>query len=238
MSAAIKDTTVDGLEGLNINIAAPFKVQDYVVGFKYMLGDLKKAPESLFARKSFDTFADGSITLDADFNMKDNVLDVEGEWKSKEYSLNIFAKGNNADQLQRVEAEKEFSIDGKKFTLKGMYDFSKKLWKGAANYKFDDGVAFDIECDTDGKAPRIELTKAIDDQNEVSPAFNMATGKLSYGYKRKWSGGSLKAFLSPGDKIDLELKDEGSTGTWKVNTAIPLEDGAKPVVSITRDWNY
>lgn len=238
VSASIRDTTVDGLEGLNINIAAPFKVQDYVVGFKYWLGDLKKAPESLFARKTFDTFGEGSVTFDADFNVKDNVLDVEGEWNSKEYGLNVFAKGDTANKMNKVEATKDFTVDGKQLSLKAMYDFTKKMWKGAANYKFGDGITFDVECDSDAKDPRIELTKEIDDQNEIAPAFNVATGKLSYGYKRKWAGGFVKSTLSPGEKIDIELEDNGSTGTWKVNTAIPLENDAKPKVSITRDWIY
>jgi hypothetical protein len=34
----VKDTTVNGIDGLNVNLAAPFKFQDYIVGFKYALG--------------------------------------------------------------------------------------------------------------------------------------------------------------------------------------------------------
>lgn len=55
VKASIKDTTVNGVEGFNIQWEVPFKVQDYVVGFKYNVGDMKKTPDSLFAKKSFST---------------------------------------------------------------------------------------------------------------------------------------------------------------------------------------
>lgn len=74
MTASVKDTTVNGIEGLNVKISAPFKFQDYVVGFKYALGDLKRAPESLFAKRSFDTAGEGSVTVDTDYNLENQVL--------------------------------------------------------------------------------------------------------------------------------------------------------------------
>lgn len=61
------------MEGLNINVAAPFKFQDYVVGFKYALGNIKRAPESLFAKRSFDT-SEGQFTVDSDYTIADNTL--------------------------------------------------------------------------------------------------------------------------------------------------------------------
>lgn len=73
VSASVKETSVNGLEGLNINVAAPFKFQDYVVGFKYALGNIKRAPESLFAKRSFDT-SEGQFTVDSDYTIADNTL--------------------------------------------------------------------------------------------------------------------------------------------------------------------
>lgn len=236
VSAAIKDTSVDGLKGLNIVIAAPFKVQDYVVGFKYMLDDLKRAPESLFARKSFETMADGTATIDADYALVDNTLDVEAEWKCNKYGLNLFAKGDN-HRMKNVKAEKEMEFDSKKVLVRAMYDFPKNLWKGGLKYKMD-SISVDVECDTETQDPRIELTKAIDDTNEVSPFVNAKSGKLGLGYKRSWAGGSVKSVLSPGEKVDVEWKDEGATGTWNVKTMFPLEGAAQPTISIGRDWNY
>jgi len=35
VSAAVKDTTFNGVGGLNIELSAPFKFKDYIVGFNY-----------------------------------------------------------------------------------------------------------------------------------------------------------------------------------------------------------
>ena len=84
ISASVKDTSVNGLEGLNINWEAPFKLDDYVVGFRYALGNIKKAPESLFAKRSYDTpVVEGSATVDVDYNLDSKVFAVESRWVSK-----------------------------------------------------------------------------------------------------------------------------------------------------------
>lgn len=84
ISASIKDTTVNGVEGLNINWEAPFKFDDYVVGFRYALGNLKKAPESLFAKRTYDTpIVEGAATVDVDYNLDSKVFAVESKWVGK-----------------------------------------------------------------------------------------------------------------------------------------------------------
>ena len=45
LSACVKDVGVDGVEGLNLRWEAPFKFDDYVVGFKLAMRNLKKATE-------------------------------------------------------------------------------------------------------------------------------------------------------------------------------------------------
>lgn len=90
ISASIKDTTVNGVEGLNINWVAPFKFDDYVVGFRYALGNLKKAPESLFAKRTYDTpIIEGAATVDVDYNLDSKVFAVESKWvgKGKNFTL-------------------------------------------------------------------------------------------------------------------------------------------------------
>ena len=54
-------------QGLNVKWTAPFKFQDYVVGFKTTLGDLKRAPEELFIKRSFSTGSDGTATVGKPF---------------------------------------------------------------------------------------------------------------------------------------------------------------------------
>lgn len=43
---------------------APFKVDDYLVGFKYNIAKLGEAPEVVFARREFGV-SDGTLTVQA-----------------------------------------------------------------------------------------------------------------------------------------------------------------------------
>ena len=61
------------MDGLNVELTAPFKFQDYVVGFKYAISDLKRAPESFFARRKFDTAGDSSVNVNGDYNLAQKV---------------------------------------------------------------------------------------------------------------------------------------------------------------------
>ena len=92
ITASVKDTQVNGVEGLNIKWSAPFKFQDWVVGFKTTLGDFSKAPEEFFAKKSFDA-GDGTATVDAEYTVDSKKLAVNGKWVGKS-GLELRAKGN------------------------------------------------------------------------------------------------------------------------------------------------
>jgi hypothetical protein len=84
IAATIKDTNVDGVEGLNIQWAAPFKFDDYVVGFRYALGNMRKSPQSLFAKKTYDTpVIEGAATIDMDYVLDSKVLSFESKFVSK-----------------------------------------------------------------------------------------------------------------------------------------------------------
>jgi len=237
VSASIKDTVVNGLEGFNVNLAAPFKFQDYVVGFKYALGDLKKVPESLFAKRTFDTPGEGKATIDAMFNVGDNVFGVEAEWESEDLGLTVYANGNTADKMTSVGAKKDLDVDDNKLSIKAMFDIPKKIWSGKA--KFDaEAACVEVECDSEERDPILTITKSLDDNNEVIPSISLKTAKLTYGYKRKWAGGFLKGTLFPGDRVDMEWEDDGSNGVWSTTASIPLDDASNTKVSISRDWNY
>lgn len=238
MTAAIKDTVVNGIEGFNVNLAAPFKFQDYIVGFKYALGDIKKAPESLFARRTFDTFGEGSATVDADYNVNDNCLDVDFEWSKDDLGLTLYCNADTTDKVKSVGAKKSLDVDDdNKLWVKAMFDLPKKLWNGSVKLESDKATV-EVSGDSEERDPLLTVTKALDDNNEVIPSISLKTGKLTYGYKRKWAGGSVEGVLTPGDKVDLTWEDDGSNGLWTTKAEIPLEDASQSKVSVTRDWNY
>jgi len=111
ISAAIKDTET-GFEGLNLNIAVPFNVRDYVIGFKYAIKDKifgANALESLFAKKSFD-IADGSATVNANFDLGSKKISINSDWNGMEDSLTLSAAGDSEEKLTSVGFTKLMTV--------------------------------------------------------------------------------------------------------------------------------
>ena len=236
ISASIKDTQVNGVEGLNIKWTAPFKFQDYVVGFKTTLGDLKRAPEELFAKKSFSTGTDGTATVEAEYNIDSQTLNVNGKWINKN-GLTLTGKGNTKDHLTEVGAETSTTMSGHKLNVGAVYDLLSKKLSTTTSMNVDDTVV-EVKYDNDAKDPVLEVSHKLDDKNTVTPTISLKTGAMTYGWTRKINGGSLETKLHPGDKVDLTWEDNGASGVWTTKAEVPLENHAGTKVSFSRDWNY
>lgn len=238
VSASIKDTVVSGIEGLNINLEAPFKVQDYIVGFKYALGNLNKVPESVFARKSFDTVADGKLNVNADYFIAGNTARISSSWFSDAFGLTVGATGNSKDMVTEVSAQKDTIVAGNRFSVSAAYDLIKKVGAGSASVDIDNTLV-KVTASSDTLDPVLSVTRSLDSQNDITPAISLKTGKLSYAWKRNWLGGSLLAKLHPSaadKRLELEWKDEGASGVWTTNAEFPLDDSSKCKISVSRDW--
>ena len=85
---------------------------------------------------------------------------------------------------------------------------------------------------------QLSVDHRLDRSNIISPSISLRTGSIKYGWLRKWSGGSLKTSLHPGEKVSFDWRDESETGTWNTHADIPLDDAKKSKVSISRDWNF
>lgn len=237
VSASIKDTTVNGLEGFNFNVVAPFKFQEYVVGFRYALGNIKKAPESLFARRSFDTAGEGSATVEADYNLGDNTLNVDATWKSDSLGLSVGATGDSKNKVKAVSVSKNVPLNDNKLTVSGAYDLLKKKVCGQATLEVPQTVV-NLKFNSEDQDPLLSVSRSIDDNNELIPSIGLKTGTMAYGYRRKWEGGSLKTTFHPGKKVSFDWKDEGASGTWVTSADVPLSDAKNTKVSFTHEWNY
>lgn len=238
VSASIKDTSVNGLEGFNFNIVAPFKFQDYVVGFRYALGNFKKVPESVFAKRTFDTVGEGSATVNADYEFEENRLNIAAKWNSDSLGLTVEGKGDTQDKLKTVGVSKTLSIkDDNKLTVSAAYDIASKKACGSALLDVE-GTAVEVSYDTEDKDPRLVVSRSLDDQNEVSPSIRLRSGEMSFGYKRKWTGGSLLSRYFPGNKVSFEWKDVGASGTWTTTADVPLADTSATKVTFSREWDY
>lgn len=233
----MRDTTVNGIEGLNFNVVAPFKVQDYVVGFRYALGNLRKLPESLFATKSFDTFGEGRATVDADFNVEDRLLNIDAVWHSDRLGLVVGASGDSKNTLKSLLVTKDVPLNDNKVTLSAAYDVLKKKISSKGRLTIPKTVV-DLSFDTESQDPTLTVAREIDQNNEVIPSIGMRSGFMSYGFRRRWDGGSLLSTFYPGKKVTLNWKDEGVSGNWITSADVPIGDTKNTKVSITREWNY
>lgn len=218
-------------------MVAPFKFQDYVVGFRYALGNLKKAPESLFAQRAFDTPAEGVATINADYDLTESSLNVAAKWKSDSLGLTVEADGDTKRRFKTVALSKSLSVKDNKLTIAAAYDILKKKVIGSALVDAD-ATKVQVKYDSETKDPVLSVSRALDEKNEISPSINLRTGETAYGYKRKWHGGSLLTKYFPGDKVTFDWKDEGASGTWSTVAEVPLSDTTATKVSFSRDWNY
>jgi hypothetical protein len=136
ITASVKDTAVNGVEGLNIKWSAPFKFQDYVVGFRTTLGDLRRAPEELFAKRSFNTGGDSTATVDADYNIESKRLNLNAKWSNEKIDLG--AEGNSEDKLTSLSASTNTQLNGNNLNVGAVYDMMKRRITGSSELEVDD----------------------------------------------------------------------------------------------------
>jgi hypothetical protein len=237
ITAAVKNTSVNGVEGFNLQIVAPFVFHESIVGFRYALGNFKKVPESLFVKRTFDTPAEGSATVNADYDFDDNSVNLAGKWTSDSLGVSLAADGDTKRRLKTVGVSKSLYVKDNKVTISAAYDALKKKFQGSAQL---DGNATTVQViyDSEDQDALLAVSRELDDENEISPTIRLRTGETSYGYKRKWPGGSLLSRYFPGDKVSFEWKDEGASGTWTTLADVPLADASATRVSFSREWNY
>lgn len=236
LSASVKDTTVNGLAGFNIKWTVPFKVQDYTVGFKYSLADLKKVPDSLFAKRSF-SLANGVATVDADYSVAGKSVDVGASWHSDDLGLTLSAAGNNKDALTKVSAAATHSLGGNNVNIKGTFHVLKNKLDLITKASRD-SLSAQVEYDTEAANPVLSLSYKVDANNVLTPAVSLKDGDLSYRWNRKINGGSIDAKFRPGNTLDLEWQDNANNGYWSTKAAIPVNNPEGTKVSFSREWNY
>jgi len=239
VSAAVKDTQVDGLAGLNINWEAPFNFDKYVVGFRYHLGNLKKVPESLFAKRSFETAGiEGTATVDADYHIGNKLLSADVRWASSNHDLEARAKANNEDRVTEVGLTTSQNVEGKKVILSADYNLLKKRLASSAKVTVDDTTA-QVNYDNVDRDAVLKVSHKVDDRNTVEPSISLKSGHMTYGWTRALNGGgSVQAVYNPGETVDVTWKDNGANGVWNTKASIPVDDHSSTTISFSRDWKY
>jgi len=238
------NTDVDGLNGLNLNWQVPFKVDDYVVGFRYKLNELKKYPETLFAKKTFDV-ADGEATVDADVNVDDKSLSANVKWVSDKLvdgmKTTLRFSGNSNEKITSIGAEINKNVDGRDVELKGTYNLGDSRLDANGKVVVDKTTA-EVSYNSGDEDIRLQLSHDLDDHNTPKGSYSTKTGQVAYGWTRKWEGGELDGTYHPdnGGRAVLEWTDKGNQGDWKTRAEVPLANNeiGNSRVTIKREWKY
>lgn len=230
------DTTVAGVDGLNLKWEVPFKVDDYTVGFKYSMSELRKAPQTLFARRTIG-LGDSSATVDAEFDVAGKTLEVATSWVSDKVGLAVNALADSKEMLKKVGASTTRSVGDFNLDLSGKYDMLKKSTDFAGQLSRDDTSA-EVTYNTEDRDVVLNVKHNVDDRNTVEPSISLTSGDVTYGYTRKWDGGSLSSSYHPGDRADFKWTDKGTSGSWVTKASVPLENTKNTKVSFKRDWDY
>lgn len=195
-----------------------------------------RAPEEIFAKRSFSTGNDGTATVDADYNIDTQQLNVATVWKNGQ-GLSVSAAGNNKDKVTKIGAETSTTVSGHSLNLAAAYDLLTKKVSTNTRLTVDD-TKIQLKYDNADRDPVVEINHKLDDKNTVSPSISLKSGGMTYGWLRKINGGTIGATLHPGDKVEINWEDNGANGVWKTKAEVPLEDHSATKISFSRDWNY
>lgn len=238
ISASIKDQET-GFEGLNLNVAVPFNVKDYVIGFKYAIKDKifgAGALDSLFAKKSFDV-ADGTATVNAGFDLGSKKVSVVSDWSGMDDSVTISAAGDSEEKLTSVGFSKVMSVlEDKKLKLQASYDMLKKSFETTTSLS-QEGSSVSVDFNGMDSDPKVTFSYDIDDRTSVAPSVTGFGNNADVTVTRKWEGGSLASTVDTDKNLKLTWKDSGVAGGWTTVADLPLNDRSATKVSLSRDWD-
>ncbi len=212
-------------------------MDDYVVGFKYSMSELRKAPQSLFAKRSVSVGDDSTVAVNAEFDVASKTLEVATSWASDSLGLAVNALADSKEMLKKVGASTSRAVGDFNLDLSGKYDMLKKTTDFAGKLSRDDTSA-EVTYNTEEKDVVLNVAHNLDDRNSVEPSISLTSGEVTYGYTRKWDGGSLASTYHPGDRADFKWTDKGTNGNWVTKASVPLENTKNTKVSFKRDWDY
>lgn len=251
------------MDGLNINVVCPFQVHDYLVGLRLKVdGDIKRAPESLFLKKTIDLDAliphGGSIALDTDYDIKSMVCpkpslclhvqrsdrssrcvqvgSVRARWSLPEYGSTITAAGSSRDAVTAVAVGTTRVVDKATYVLGVGYDSRRRSLSCKARYGADD---LSVEAGYESTTGEVVLkgTQKLNSRNSFSPSIALKSKKMSYEWMRKWHGGFINTIFRPAEReILLHWRDRSVTGDWTTKLTLPVDDVTNAKISFSHEW--
>lgn len=240
-STAVKEgNIIGGFEGLDINWAGVFNLDGYVVGLKYALNPLNgplSIPESLFAKRSFNTAGSGKLNIDTAFDFAKNKFSIYSGWFSDKYGLAVSAVADTSDKLKEVTIRKtqDAVLGVDKISSSVRYDLQNKV-VSLIEVVARGETAVEIKFDNKDFDPIVTLSQQFND-DFFSPSISVKTGTAAYGWKRNLSSGSIDATLRIGKKFTLTWRDIAMGGAWVTKATVPLDDPEKKTkITVAREF--
>lgn len=238
ISAAIKDTKLQGDDALDLSFNIPVKFENFLFGLKCKLTNKYDiGADSVFAKKSIDTGLDGKLTVAGDFNLKSNRLKTAFNWVSEQLNLKVNTEANNVDGFTNVDVTKSLTVSDRNIDVSAAYDAVKKVFRGGVDVQVDAanvGVVFDSE-DND---VTLAVSYDVDEDTKVTPSIS-SKAELGLGVTRRWTGGKVNALLKyPEEKVVVQWQDNGVNGVWNSKVEVPVRDTKNTKVSLSRDFVY
>lgn len=236
VSANLKES--DGLSNLNLKCAFPFKINDYVIGFRHKFSNdaLSYKPDAVFVKKTFETGDLGSLQVDAELESHNYVFSAATKWISDKWKIAFGLEGNTKDMLTNVDFTSDDSIQGTNLKTTLGYDLKTKTAHGKSAITMDD-TTVELAYDTGKGDPELSVLHKFNDQNAIQPSVSLLSREVKSKYVRSWDSGSLATTLHPSNKlVVLEWNDISPTGVWKTKATVPLADVKSAKFSVSRDW--
>jgi len=237
LGASIKDAAVEGLEGINLNIGFPFKIDEYIVGVKHQLtSNILRAPDTIFVKRSLNA-ADGVATIDADFNTKNNVISVASEWVSNKLGATFRLNGNSNDKVTEVGVAHKRNVQGNDVNIAANYNLLDKSVNVDSSIKRQD-TTVSVSYDSADQNTEVKVSHDLDSRNAVAPSINLKTQAMKVGWTRRYNGGSIDTTVDPKSKVvSVDWSDKSSNGAWKTSANVHMDDLKKTRVTVARDWD-
>ena len=161
------------MDGLNLKWEVPFKVDDYVVGFKYSLSELKRAPQTLFARRDVELTSDAKASINAEFDVADKTLQVAAKWVSEKAGIAMSALADSKEMLKKVGAKTSSEFNGFNLDISGDYNLLKKVTDVKTRLNKDDTTA-EVTYNTDDRDIVLSVNHDLDSRNSVHPSISLS----------------------------------------------------------------
>lgn len=244
ISASVRDTSIEGLDSLNLNVVVPFRVQNYVIGFKSALTDLKKAPDSFFAKKTFHTgIDDAKLALDVEYDIGSHNAGLTAHLSSNNLGASMLIDADTSNRLKHVNVRKHHEVNNVGMSLMAGYNVLKKQFSVISSLSHR-STSMAIKYDTESQDPLLAVTQSFDGWNtDVTPSVAFKSKLFGCAITRRWNGGSLTSKISSDKKALLQWRDDTATGSWatsaEFSTPTSFDAGILSVptkISISRDW--